>query len=155
MYELETEPNPHTEPLGGQGVVRRKAGQLSDPPDHQLRLSYAVLDLSKVWINYPAYAAAIRHRISLLRPGTAVRLEMREDENRIFIRDSEGRKVGALSASATEEWKGKLQVIKEVKVHAIVHWKKDLLDQEPLENSPDEWEIPLLEVVSFDGAQHE
>ncbi len=154
LCELEKASNPHTRVLGGRGIVRSKAGLLTDPPDHALRLNYAMLDLSNVWIGYPTLSVGIRREIAMLHPGSLVRLEQRDGENRIFIRDSAGQKVGALSNAASAEWKDKLQSIKEVRVHSIINWRKDLLEQEPENNCPDEWEVPLVEVVLFDGDQH-
>jgi len=154
LCELEKVSNPHTRVLDGRGVVRSKAGLLSEPPDHLLRLNYAMLDLSNVWIGYPTLSVGIRRGIAMLHPGSLVRLEQRDGENRIFIRDSAGQKIGALSNAASAEWKDKLQSIKEVRVHSIINWRKDLLEQEPEKSCPDEWEIPLVEVVLFDGDQH-
>jgi len=154
LCELENSSNPHTGVLEGRGVVRSKAGMLTDPPDDSLNLNYAMLDLSRVWIGYPAFAASIRRRITKLRPGSLVRLGKNDDENRIFVKDLVGQKVGALSNAACSEWGGNLQSIKEVRVHSIVNWRKDLLDQEPVKNCPDDWEVPLLEVISFDGPQN-
>jgi len=33
-------------------------------------------------------------------------------------------------------------------VHAVVKWKRDTVDEGAIERCPDEWEVPLLEVVS-------
>ena len=154
LCELEKVSNPHTHELKGKGVVRSKAGLFTDPPDEALRLQYAMVDLSGVWIGYPTFSKGTRRKIAKLHPGSLVHLEQREDENRIFIRDAGMQKVGALSSAASKVWKGDLQSIKEVRVCSIVNWRKDLLEQEPAKNCPDDWEIPLLEIVTFDRSQN-
>jgi ATP-dependent DNA helicase RecQ len=149
LCELENDSNPHAGMLNGRGVMRSQAGFFLDPPNHLLCLNYAMADLSSTWIGYPAFSGAIRRRIARLHPGSLICLEQREDESRVFMRDTDGGKVGALSSAASAEWKDKLQSIKEVRVHSIINWRKELLDQEPEKNCPDEWEILLLEIVSF------
>ncbi|NCC52673.1 MAG: hypothetical protein EOM20_15845 [Spartobacteria bacterium] len=40
-----------------------------------------------------------------------------------------------------------LTAITAAHVHAIIHWSKDLFDQPPDDHYPEEWEIPLREIV--------
>lgn len=142
--------HPYTGIFSGNGVLRTDVEILKEPPVEELRLKYTLLDLRDQWIGYPTYSAGVRTRISNLRPGALVHLELKEGGTRIFIINSAGQKVGALSAAASDVWGDQLQGIREVRVHTVIKWKKDMLDQEPPENCPDEWEVPLLEVVSFD-----
>ena len=154
LCEIERVSNPHTHELRGKGVVRSRAGLFTEPPDDALNLNYAMVDLSGVWIGYPTFSNATRRKIAKLRTGSLVKLEQREGENRIFIRNEGGQKVGALSGAASKDWKDKLQSIKEARIHSIISWHKDLLEQEPVKNCPDEWEVPLLEIITFDGSKN-
>ncbi|MDZ8118733.1 hypothetical protein [Pontiella agarivorans] len=44
-----------------------------------------------------------------------------------------------------------MESIKEVRIHSIVNWRKDLIDEKYVKDSyPDTWEVPLLELVTFD-----
>ncbi len=140
LCELGGIPNPHTTVLA-RGVVRSRAGLLHEPPDQDLRLRYSLLDLSHIWIGYPATvpnAKFVQQEIAKLNPGDLVSLKQGENDNRVFIVDKNGHKIGALSNDASPEWEKKLLRIKEVRVHSIIVWKKDF---------PDEWEVPLLEMV--------
>lgn len=141
LCTLDGIPNPHTAMLK-RGIVRSKAGLLHDPPDQELCLHYSLLDLSSVWIGYPATvpnAKFVRQEIAKLAPGSLVSLRKNETDKRVFIVDENGRKIGALSNEASPEWEKKLPSVKAVQVHSVIAWKKE---------SPDEWEIPLLEVVT-------
>ena len=148
LCELENTRNPHTHALRCDAVIRSSSGRYLDPPDEVLKVNYVMLDLADQWIAYPIYSPNTRRSISSLRPGTPVRLEKKEDGSRIFILDSDGNRVGALSNSASGEWRDALETIREVRVHSIITWRKDKLDQEPPDNCPDNWELPLLDVVS-------
>lgn len=151
LCELDNTHNPHTENLAGKGIVREQAGSFSGPPDHELQVHYSLLDLSMVWIGYPATAPNaryVRQEVAALNPWTLVWLKESNTSDRVFITNKKGYKIGALSDDASKEWKPKLESIKEVRVHSIINWRKEFLDQDPPENCPDEWEVPLLEVVS-------
>jgi ATP-dependent DNA helicase RecQ len=156
LCELEDSYNPHTKVLDAKGLVRLKAGPLSEPPEQSVRLNYALLDLSSVWISYPVAAKNAqyaRQEIAALKPGARVGFE--EAGARIYITNKKGHKIGALSNAASKEWADRLQSIKEVRVHSIVNWRKDLLDEKYVkEGYPEDWEVPLLEVISFDGSQN-
>ena len=147
LCELDRVVNPHTENLRGTFISRLNAGLFQEPSDQQLSLRYALLDLSSVWIGYPATSQDVRRRIAMLKYGSHVYLEKKDGENRIFIRDLQGQKVGALSSSGGTEWEKKLQTIKEVRVHAIITRHQDM-EKIPVENGPEMWEVPLLEIVS-------
>ena len=153
LCELQGIQNPFTSKLGGSVFRRVKSGALSQPPDEQLRLHYSLLDLSCVWIGYPALSLDVRRRVSMLKCGDTVRMEKGSDGNRIFIRDAKGQKAGALSNAACLKWESRLQSIEEVRIHSIVTWRKDFLDEVP-KGCPDEWEIPLVEVCSHAGDRH-
>ncbi len=147
LYELADIRNPYTSELGGSGLRRVKVGALPYPTDDELRQHYTLLDLSSIWIGYPALSRDVRRRIAQLKCHDMVRLEKRAGENRIFVRDMDGQKIGALSNAAGAVWESRLHTIMTVRIHSIVVWRKDFLDHEPELNCPDEWEVPLLEVV--------
>jgi len=148
LCELENHLNPHTNPLRGKELLHLNAGLLSDPPDQLLNRRYQQIDLSDMWLAYPTFSKSTRLRIEKLSHGDLVRLEQRTEENRIFIRTLAGEKVGALSVASSEKWKPLLPAIQEVRIHSIIQWKKEFLDQPSEKSCPDNWEIPLLEIVS-------
>ena len=118
-----------------------------EPTDDDLRLRYSLLSLTDIWINYPATSRSVRRDIEALKYGDAVRLEQRPEETRIFIRDKNGQKVGALSKAATETWTPRLSQIQQAHIHAIVRWRRDYSELSDEDAYPDEWEVPLLEIV--------
>ena len=150
LCQLDHLSNPHTQALSGDGVVRSGAGLLDEPLDQDLKLHYAMLDLSSIWISYAATAPNARfvqQEIAKLRYGSPVQLERGKNNHRVFITDKEGHKIGALSNAASQEWIERLPLIKEVRIHAIINWRRDFLDHTPADDCPEEWEVPLLEVV--------
>ena len=150
LCQLDRLSNPHTDALAGSGIVRSKADLLDEPSDQDLRLHYAMLDLSSIWISYAATAPNARfvqQELAKLTQGSCLHLERSRNNNRVFITDNNGHKIGALSNAASLEWIEKLPLIKEVRVHAIINWRRDFLDHTPADDCPEEWEVPLLEVV--------
>ena len=150
LCQLDHVENPHTQALSGKAMVRSKAGLLQEPLDQDLMLHYALLDLSSIWISYAATApnaGFVQQQIAKLTPGCSVHLERGENSNRIFITGKGGYKIGALSNAASLEWNERLASIKEVRVHAIINWRRDFLDHTPADDCPEQWEVPLLEVI--------
>jgi ATP-dependent DNA helicase RecQ len=150
LCQLDPVENPHTQALSGKAVVHSKAGLLQEPSNQDLRLRYAILDLSSIWISYAASAPNARfvqQEIAKLTQGSRVHLQRGENSNRVFITDKGGHKIGALSNAASMEWQERLPLIKEVRVHAIINWRRDFLDHTAEDDYPEAWEIPLLEVV--------
>lgn len=153
LCQLDTVDNPHTQALSGRGIVRSSADLLDEPSDQELRQQYAILDLTSIWISYAATAPNARfvqQEIARLKHGSIVQLQRGDNSNRVFITDKEGHKIGALSNAASLEWKKRLPLIKEVCIHAIINWRREFLDQTPADDCPEEWEVPLLEVVLRD-----
>ena len=146
LCTLENTPTPHIIRLRGQALRRCTAPPFQLPNDESLRLRYSTLSLSDIWINYPALSRDVRRNISALRCGAPLALEQRPDENRLFLRTANGQKVGALSSAASEKWLPRLPTIQAVRIHAIVHWRKEYLDA-PDDPCPEEWEIPVPEIV--------
>lgn len=75
------------------------------------------------------------------------RCSWRNETMKAVVRTMDGQKAGALSKAAESEWEARLPLIKEVRVHSIIVWRKDYIDQDHEQDAPDEWEVPLLEVV--------
>lgn len=122
LCELETMPNPHTDHLKGRGIRRLHANLLTSPPDEALCLRYERLDLSSLWLSYPAKApnaSFVRQEIAKLHLGSAVCLELSGE--RIFITDAQHHKFGALSAPASAIWRDRLPSIRSVHIYAGIH----------------------------------
>ncbi len=148
LCELAGLSHPFIPALNGPEVRRLRAGVEAVPADDVLQRRYALLDASCMWLSYPARApdgGQVRQYIARLRPGSPVRLQ--EQGERIIITDAQSHKIGVLSAQANEEWHGKLSAIQEVRVHAVIHWCREF-EVTPSPSGPDEWEVPLLEVMT-------
>lgn len=143
LCQLESIDNPYTVCLNGPFVRRFDAPALHQPGEEQLRLRYFTLDLSDLWISYPALSRDIRRNIEQLQVGDPVRLE--QEESRLFLRTVGGQKIGALSSAGCKKWGLLLNKIKIIRIHAIVQWRKEYLDDEP-DNCPDQWEILVPEI---------
>ena len=149
LYELSSTQNPHTSVLKGAAIERLEVGNLSRPADDILCQCYSLLDLSSIWIDYPAIAAnstTIRQEIVKLHTGSEVFLMKQQQSNRIFIQTAEGDTIGALSKAASCDWVDRLEEVRSVRVHSIINWRKEFSENSSADY-PDEWEVPLLEVV--------
>jgi hypothetical protein len=74
---------------------------------------YSLLDLTSVWIDYPAVAKdsdVIRRKITELETGSTVTLEKLTQGGRVSIVDNTGYKIGLLSEAASSQWEGRLRI---------------------------------------------
>ena len=73
--------------------------------------------------------------------------------NALYLRDRDGTRVGRLSRRAEEEWQARLTAVREVRVVAMLHRgaDQDADEERRLRYRVDEWEVPLVEVVSDSG----
>jgi ATP-dependent DNA helicase RecQ len=71
----------------------------------------------------------------------------------LYLRDGDGKRVGRLSRRAEEEWQARLPEVREVRVVAMIHRSadQDADEERRLRYRVDEWEVPLVEVVSDSG----
>jgi ATP-dependent DNA helicase RecQ len=149
LYELAGINNPHTSELKGAAIERLEVGMLSSPSDDELRQCYSLLDLSSIWIDYPAIDSKsnnIRRQIAKLQTGSVVYLDKQQQNNRVFINNADGCKIGALSEAASRKWEDRLDSVRSVRIHSIITWRKEFSNRSS-NDYPDEWEVPLLEVV--------
>ena len=154
LCELSGSGNPHTQVLRVEGVARIEAGGFVDePPEQTLKVSYSLLDLSDIWISYAVESEKSRYilqEIAALKPGAAV--GFRVSGNRVFMANQNGHKIGALSKAASQQWMDRIQDIEEIRVHSIIKWRKELIEDKYVkETYPESWEVPLPEVVLRDG----
>jgi ATP-dependent DNA helicase RecQ len=147
LYKISNVEHPYTNALQGSFIRELDADVPPVPADDELRLRYTLLSLSDVWIGYGASSRNIQRDIDALKYGDLVCMEQRPDESRIFIRDKNGQKIGALSNAASERWGHRLSQIKRVSVYAVVKWRKGFSGTSADETCPEEWEVPLLEIV--------
>ncbi len=149
LYELANIQNPHTSELHGSAIKHLDIGALPGPSEETLRQCYSTLDLSSIWIGFPVTgpkATLIRSDISKLQPGEIVSLTKAKTSDRIFINNTEGNRVGALSMDASLKWGERIEMIQSVKIHAIISWRKEF-SEIATEECPDEWEVPLIEIT--------
>ena len=149
LYSLKGSDNPHTSQLQGKGIEIQDAGILSEPSESELNLSYSLLDLKSVWIDYPVLANnsdKVRNHISKLQPGMLVSLKKPSNGNRIYIMDSRACMIGKLSKEENKNWQNRFDSVRSVHVHAIINWPK-IYSNKSTDKYPDDWEVPLFEVV--------
>ena len=149
LYELAGIQNPYTTVLSGSVLRHFKEGTLSGPTDDDLNLHHSLLDLTSIWIDYPAVADNsnyVRQEIAKLRTCSEVYLKKQGKNNRVFITNEKGHKIGILSEAASSQWANRLGSIQTVRIHSIISWRKDFSSR-VLTDCPEEWEVPLLEVV--------
>ncbi|MDF7825869.1 RecQ family ATP-dependent DNA helicase [Pontiellaceae bacterium B12227] len=155
LCELKNTSNPHTQVLRGDAVIRSVAEFYNKPSDQVLNVNYGALGLSDVWISYPVdadNARYVRQEISRLEFGSMVGLKA--SGNRIFITNERGHHVGAFSRASSAKWMDRLSGVKEVRVKSVVNWRKNLLDEKYVKESyPDEWEVPLVEIIWVEQAR--
>jgi ATP-dependent DNA helicase RecQ len=144
LCEMESIANPYTVELNGPLVHRISSPAFQQPEDETLCFRYSTVNLSDLWIGYPALSRDIRRNIAQLQVGDLVTLK--QEESRLFLRTFDGQKIGALSSAGSREWGPLLNKIKTVRIHSIVQWRKEYMDDAP-DNCPDEWEIALPEIV--------
>lgn len=149
LHELAGIQSPHVDELAGAGLLRIDAAALPYPTDDELRRRYSLLDLSSIWIAYAATvhnASYVRQEIAKLGAGSVVHLDKQAQDNRVFIKDGKGHKIGALSEAASRQWEDRLAAVLSVRIHSVLVWRKELSDRVPAD-CPNEWEVPLLEVA--------
>ena len=149
LYELAGIKNPYTSVLTGAAIERLEVGNLSRPTDDILSQCYSLLDLSSIWIDYPATASnstSIRKEIAKINTGSEVFLKKYQKSKRIFIQTSEGYTIGALSKDASLDWEDRLGDVRLVRVHSIINWHNDFSENSS-PDYPEEWEVPLIEVI--------
>lgn len=148
LCELAKMPNPHTARLQGPGLLRQRAEALCHPSDEQLNLQYALLKLSDVWMDYAAVARNapfVRQEMAKLVPGSQVSFSAKS--GRLFITNKKGHAIGALSKTASETWRPKLGSIRDVRVYALIHRRKEEGLPEHAAIHLDTWEAALLEIT--------
>jgi ATP-dependent DNA helicase RecQ len=141
--------------LNGPGVIRREfAGQPAATPTSLL--NYAVLGLEDIHLGYAGRFPAghqVHAALSRLEPGNGLEAR-RLPAGGIGLLTPQGLCVARLSAKADEEWRGRLEAIREARVLALVQRRAG---QDPDEARREryrvaQWEVPLVEVVFEDNA---
>ena len=144
LCELDGKANPFAQSLKGPHVRHNRAeSPAEEPSDAVLQTRFSTLSPADIWINYPATSRGVQHAITAVNYGDQVKLD--QQNQRIYIRDQHGHKIGAFSAAASKKWGPRLGSIQEARIHSIINWKKEFSNRIE-ENAADEWELPLLEI---------
>ena len=149
VYER-SDPNPYLTDLPASEVTRRSATVAPAPatPDDDGH-TFTVLGMSDLNLSYPGrstQASRIHTDIRLLNTHDPVRLHRHND--RVFVLNSDGRTIGALSKKASAKWEAdRIDSITDGRTLALVRRTRsgsgpEFRDQMKV----DTWEIPLLEI---------
>jgi ATP-dependent DNA helicase RecQ len=137
------------ETLAGSSVCHREHA-LGPEADSSLSANYFVLGLEDINLSYPSYfdeTHPIHAALGKLQPGD--NLTMKQDERGTGLFDVNGFSVARLSRKAEMEWKARMDVVRAIRILAMVHRSAEQEREEDRARPRRalEWEIPVAEVV--------
>lgn len=119
-----------------------------------LAKQYAILGMKDVDLSYAGSFAAT-HAVHqwLARLNTGSRLSMAHNNGKVVLKDKEDRIVAVLSKQAAQFWSSKINAIESVTVLAMIRrYRSDNEEEYQSRCKVGQWELPLVEVVFYDGA---
>jgi ATP-dependent DNA helicase RecQ len=140
--------NPFLARLDGNFLLKRTHEGLLRVDASATAKRYSVLGLHDLYLDFAGMYHSdnpIHSRLANLRPGSP--LHFMRDGQRIRLGDGETA-VAALSKTAYETWRDRLDRIESVRVLAMIRWSRD--DGDPHYSrscQADSWEVPMVEVV--------
>ncbi len=141
--------NPHTEVLEGDHLLCRQGAVDLDLAAAALGRRYEVLGLGDLYIGFAARRPerdSIHRRLAALRPGSHLHAGAKGDK--VDLLDDEDVPVARLSGSAGDCWRERLDRIEEVRVLALVRWRRTDSAAEFRDHCRCEaWEVPIAELV--------
>ncbi len=151
--------NPYVAEMGGDHLLRRQGGVGGGggspaevaPADRErlLHREYAVLGLKEIDLGYAGRQPAGAPIHAALRDApTGARLAIVPRGNRLLV-THQGHPIAALSRASHHRWSGRLEKVREVRLLAMVRRKSSDGDEGyRARYRVDEWEVPMVEVVS-------
>jgi ATP-dependent DNA helicase RecQ len=137
--------------LDGPALLRRSA--LKTPMNGQMdQLDYEILGLGDIHLGYPGQFANthnIHLAIGALRPGDRLSLRRHNGGMGLEMCTQQGICVARLSQGAAERWASRVNVVRDVRVLAMVH-RSAGQDPEPARRERclvSDWEVPVVELV--------
>jgi ATP-dependent DNA helicase RecQ len=154
LFERRDAPNPHTERLSGDFLIRRSPIVVRTAGEEVSRLRYSILGMRDLFLDYagrrPPDDPVHQHLFSL-RPRD--RLELRPLGRDLALIDEAGATVAVLSQKAREKFSRQPRRIANVRVLAVVERRASDCGSEFAGSCRIErWEVPLSEVVYEEAA---
>ena len=144
-------PNPHATSIDGNFLIARKGSPEKKKLPGNRR--YILLGMEDLFIDF-AGVRKVDHpvRVALQKLQTGDRLWLKVRNEHFELVDNAGVSVARLAMSAQEQWRGKIELIRESRVVAMVRrYKTDIGDKTFSGRCyGDSWEMPVVE-VSING----
>ena len=127
-------------------------------PEYAPDITITTLGMKELYLSYPALfppGNAVHRHLSKLSPGDRIRLI--HQDGRIYITDTSGFRVAALSSQAARHWAPRLNTIINARVMGMVRrTREDGQSQETPDAYPhaktESWEIPMVEILHHRSA---
>ena len=148
LYSLGSEQNPHTHLLKKSKYMNIKNCSEQKIKGYSRDLKVSVIGMEDIFISWAGFKDK-NHQIhkELKNIKTGDRVDLKEEENSIFILNSRSNKIARLSKNGFEKWKNLSGKIITAKVLAVIKRNKTD-DEEIFKNIKAEtWEIPVVEVL--------
>jgi ATP-dependent DNA helicase RecQ len=147
LFDISNPPNPHTASLSGDFLVTRKV----QPTEKKLpaNTQYALLGMKDLYLDFAGTKHVdhpVRGALQRLQAEDRLRVERRNEH--VELVNAEGISVARLSKTAQAEWEGRLGLIRESRVVAIVRrYREEIVDKTYSRSCHgDSWEVPVVEL---------
>jgi len=147
LFDLAEAPNPHAAGIAGDFMVTRKIQPATS--NLPVNTQYGLLGMKDLFLDYAGLKSLnhpVRRALQKLQPGDRLRVEKRIDHLELVA--PEGITVARLSRTARSKWAGRVGLIRECRVVAMVQRFKDEIDDPAFAGNchGDAWEVPIVEL---------
>jgi ATP-dependent DNA helicase RecQ len=148
LLRISKMPNPFLKEIRGDCVMPF-AYQRGDEERERIDKTYEMLSLSEIYLDYAGsfpQTHSIHRNLAEIETGEWVCFSRKNDK--VEIRNQDGKILGRLSKEGADKWRDRLDHILAVRVFAMLQRNRDDPD-EPFHKriKTDQWEIPVLEIV--------
>ncbi len=142
-------PNPHATTIAGDFLIARNVAPSARKS--AITRKYTLLGLGDLFLDFAGIKPVnhqVRRALQKLQAGDRLTLAVRNDQ--LELVNYEGLAVARLSKSAREQWQGKVDLIRDSRVIAMVRrYKTDIADTTFSSRCyGDTWEVPVVELCS-------
>ena len=148
LFSVRQRANPHLRHVEGDFCLRRPMPPVTLPESGRRRST--LLGLEDVFLDFAGLKAP-QHpsRLALERLAAGDRLQMAKSNGFLELLDSDHVVCGRLSKKAQGEWEGKIGLIREIRVVALVRrFREEVTDQKfQAACKGQEWLVPMVEII--------